>query len=412
MRAFFYIAATLLMAMPTGAGAVTDDSELSDEERVLIEQALGEDGSDALAPAPEVLEEGASRTVGTGVVTQSMMNPAIALIADFALAYFDSDEPLQGGAHDPSRTGFNLQQLELHAESKIDHHFDLQVNLVFSEFGVEVEELYVQTLSLPASLQLRVGQFLMPFGRINATHPHTWKFVDQTLMVGTFFGGEGGRGLGLETSWLAPLPWFVKLTGSLNQKAGQCCSISYFKVDEGPIDGLEDFLYTGRLEQFFEMNEDWALLLGFSQVVGQNATGPSNQTHLRAGDVLIKYKPVRSSNRFYSSLQLEWTHRQRQVPGALYESHAGYLEWATGLNPSWEVAARAEWIASVGDKVLDPALDGTRQRYAGQVTYYPSHFSRIRLQASVDEPGWRDEPIWSGMLAFEVLAGAHGAHRY
>ena len=238
----------------------TNPEGLSPEDYQLIVDALGAEAGSS----PEALQLTAPASVpeqSPTVQGQSFMNPAIALIADIALAYFSSDEPLQLGAHDPTRTGFTLQQLELHAESKVDQYFDLQANLVFSEYGVEIEELYAQTLSLPWSLQVRVGQFLIPFGRINPTHPHTWSFVDQALMVGTYFGGEGGRGMGVETSWLLPIPWYAKAVISVNQNAGQCCASSYFAGSLPTINGPEDFLYTGRIEQFFEISDDWSLLL-------------------------------------------------------------------------------------------------------------------------------------------------------
>ena len=54
----------------------------------------------------------------------------------------------------------------------VDPYFRFDSNLVFSQFGVEIEEAYATTLDLPANLQVRAGQFLTRFGRINATHPH------------------------------------------------------------------------------------------------------------------------------------------------------------------------------------------------------------------------------------------------
>jgi hypothetical protein len=61
---------------------------------------------------------------------------------------------------------------------------------------------------------------------------------------------------------------------------------------------------------------------------------------------------------------------------------------------------------------LDPDWTEARRRVSVQGTYYPSHFSRLRLQANYDQPGWREEPILALMLNAEVLVGAHGAHAY
>ena len=147
-------------------------------------------------------------------------------------------------------------------------------------------------------------------------------------------------------------------------------------------------------------------------MLGENQSGRGNQSHLRATDLLIKYKPVDSSERFYTSLQIEWVQRDRQVPGQTFQTHAGYAELKSGLNPYWEVATRAEWVAVLGSGPLDDSLEGNRNRYAGQITWHPTHFSRLRLQVSYDMPSWREEGIWASMLALEVLAGAHGSHTY
>jgi hypothetical protein len=95
------------------------------------------------------------------------MAPNLSLILDTAFAAFGGGAPDQRGAHDPSRTGFNLQQLELHASAAVDPFFRFDANLVFALFGVEIEEAYVTSLALPGGLQARAGQFLTRFGRRN-----------------------------------------------------------------------------------------------------------------------------------------------------------------------------------------------------------------------------------------------------
>ena len=49
---------------------------------------------------------------------------------------------------------------------------------------------------------------------------------------------------------------------------------------------------------------------------------------------------------------------------------------------------------------------------AGVLTFWPSEFSRLRLQGSSDIPGWRPDPIWAVFLASEFAIGAHGAHKF
>ena len=141
---------------------------------------------------------------------QQSMNPDISVILDVAGAGFVG-EPVQLGAHDPNTNGFNLQQLEMSIGKTVDPYFRFDGNIVFAQFGVEIEEAYATTLGLPGATQVRAGQFLTRYGRLNNTHPHTWDFVDQPLPNGRIFGGEGSRGLGVEGSILVPLPWYVEV---------------------------------------------------------------------------------------------------------------------------------------------------------------------------------------------------------
>lgn len=90
----------------------------------------------------------------------------------------------------------------------------------------------------------------------------------------------------------------------------------------------------------------------------------------------------------------------------------GYAQLIWGINQRWETGARYDLLSGVEDDYLDPDADAWRDRTSVQVTFYPSHFSRLRLQGSYDRPTWRSDPVWATMLAIEVVIGAHGAHQY
>lgn len=335
----------------------------------------------------------------------------IALILDTALAWFSQDA-LQTGAHDPNDTGFHLQQLEMSLGENVDHRFELRANLVFSAFGVEVEEAYGRTLALPGGLQVKAGQFLTRMGRLNPTHPHSWSFVDQPLVNGTFLGSEGSRGAGLEVSWLTPLPWFADLALSATDAAGECCARSFMAGDDLGVRTPLDFLYTLGLRQFFELSSDVGLAWGLTTQQGPNATGNGNRTEIYGSDLYLRWRPAKASSRMALSWTLEGMMRRRQVPGGLRVDTGGYTQLVWNLNPAWEMAARYGYVSGSPEDDLIPEATDDRHRVSAQVTYRPSHFSRLRLQGSMDQPLYRDEPIWVGMLAIEFLVGAHGAHSY
>ncbi|MEQ9323010.1 MAG: hypothetical protein RIF41_27840, partial [Polyangiaceae bacterium] len=178
---------------PEPEQAPDPEPELTPEELAEIEAALGADAATSpdsaeatSTPAPTL----APTQPPTAAATAAALLPNISVILDVASAVFSDDDNLQGGAHDPNSTGFNLQQLELSINKSVDPYFRFDSNIVFSLFGVEVEEAYATTIDMPWNLQVRAGQFLTRFGRINPTHPHSWDFVDQPFIMSKVWGGE------------------------------------------------------------------------------------------------------------------------------------------------------------------------------------------------------------------------------
>jgi hypothetical protein len=355
-----------------------------------------------------------ARTQAAGSAT---IQPDISLILDAAAAYF-SDEPLPGGAHDPDHTGFNFQQLELAAGAAVDPYFRFDTNLVFSPFGVEIEEAYATTLSLPLGLQVRFGQFLSKFGRLNATHPHSWDFADQPFALTRVFGAEGGRGLGGEVSWLLPLDWHAELSLGVTEAAGEATARSFYGARDLGVASPSDLLYTTALEQFFPLSDSWSLLGGLSGAFGPNSSGRDNHSDVYGADLYLKYRPLDEPEPTVVSLQAEWLYRRRQVPGDLLSDHGGFVQgrwrfakrWATSLR--WEYGSPAYGDdGSVTLDPLDPEWSSARQRMSAALSFYPTEFSRLRLQGNHDLPDWRNA-ISAVFLAAEVLIGAHGAHSF
>ena len=357
---------------------------------------------------------GAAGPATTGVQRffQSM-NPHISFIADVAFVWFSEDEPLMVGGHDPHASGFTLQQLELSVDASVDPYFRFDGNIVFSQFGVEMEEVYATTLGMRGGFQLRAGQFLTRFGRINATHLHSWDFVDQSLVIGKFFGGEGNRGLGLEVSWLTPLPWYVELLGSGINGRGEATARSFWGADDPGFRDPRDLQYVVALKQFWPLGSDVSLGWGLSWALGPNGTGLGNRTDIYGTDLFIKIRPLRAGRYFELRWQTEALLRYRQVPGALNRDWGGYTYVVVRFAKRWEAGARYERVSGIDGDDLDPEWTSLRQRISPQLTFYPSHFSRVRLQLDVDNPSYHEQAWqYGGMLAFEFNVGAHGAHDF
>jgi hypothetical protein len=375
-------------------------------------------------PANEPTSPNEPATPPTGASAIQSLNPDLSFIADIAGAWFSAKPPLQTGEHDPRNNGFTLQQLELAASSAVDPYFRFDSFIVFKlprpggePGGVEIEEVYATTTSLPANLQLRVGQFLTRFGRFNPTHPHTWDFVDQPLEIGRLFSPDGNRGLGFELSYLTPLPWYAELVGSMTHDSALAISHA------GNLQG------TVALKQFFALSDDWSLMWGLSGIVGSDPSEPADadgRSKIGGTDVYLKYRPLSGGSHTIVSLQAEWFYRRRDVPVMLHDT-GGFAalfwrfaqRWATAAR--WELGTPSRNSAGVvtphcavdeGVTCADYAFIADVQRVSANLTFWPTEFSRIRLQGAATLPGAGQDTQWSVLTAFEFAVGAHGAHAF
>jgi hypothetical protein len=154
------------------------------------------------APVPPVRTSGA------------YMNVSFDGLSDFGWSSEADVSSLQLGDHDPKVRGFTIPNAELALDGAVDPYFKGFSNIVYKldangETGVELEEMYFLTTSLPKNLQVKGGQFFTEFGRQNPQHPHAWAFADQPLVLNRIFGPEGLRSQGVRVSWLAPTPWYT-----------------------------------------------------------------------------------------------------------------------------------------------------------------------------------------------------------
>src|SRR5947207_3201041 len=241
-------------------------------------------------------------TIGGG---KNYMN--ISLDGLFALAYSSARDldHIEVGDHDPQQRGFNARNTELAFDGAVDPYFEGFANIVFkldndNETDVEVEEAFMQTTNLPYNLQLKAWQFFAAFGRLNPTHPHTWEFVDTPLVNGLFLGPDGLRGVGAQTSWTLPLPWYSQLIFASQNGRGSTGFSFRNPGDDGMFfdrittdreaRGLQDFVWIPRFENSFNLSATQTVLAGVSAAFGSNKTGANSRTQIYGADLLYKWK--------------------------------------------------------------------------------------------------------------------------
>lgn len=407
--------------------------------------APGPAGATTNGPSPATMAAAAAKPWSPSDPIRLFGNPQnyLNLSFDGLFAAGWSTEPdvpsLQLGGHDPQQRGFTVQNLETTLEGQVDPYFRGRATILFlidteGETGVEAEEAYLETVALPGNLQVRAGQYFTEFGRLNPTHPHTWDFVDQPLINGRFFGPDGLRNPGARVSWLLPTPFYSELFLSMQNSQGE--TAYSFRSDhedelflgrpmvETHVQGFGDLLYAPRYAFSFDLDDQNTVLLGASGAFGPNASGWHTDTQIYGADLFYKWKPRTHSKGWpFVTWQTEWMYRRYEA-GAFAgdvnnpaQPAETLRDW--GFYSQVSYGFRRRWVASVrGDFVTadDPAAGSDpdrepRWRVAPALTFFPTEFSKLRLQYNYDdrESAGIDHSIW---LQFEFLLGAHAAHKF
>jgi hypothetical protein len=353
----------------------------------------------------------AAQVVGSSTATgvSRHMNPALSVNGLFLGAYF-SREPAPGGEeeghrHGISSTGLHAQELELQLTAAIDPFTrgDMILALPRGE-GVELEEGVVTLLSPPANLGLRFGKFYAPFGRHNRLHTHQYPFVDPPRVNREMLGGEGLNDVGLEVSYLLPLPWY----GEIN--------LDVFDGDRmEPFGGADkkDLAYVGHLGQLWDLTESTTLELGGSYAGGKNPTG--HATALAGADLTVRWIPLARRYRAVT-WQSEVIHSSFDL-GAEEEDRTGaYSLLQYRFARRWWIQARYDWLEEGPDpeQLFEEAGVGAPEeefrRSSALLAFVPSEFSALRLQVSALEI--QGDTEFEVFLQFNFTMGSHPAHRY
>jgi hypothetical protein len=392
----------------------------------------------ALCAAGPAAAQQPTTPVQQGRAAGSYMNVSFVGLTDFGWSTEPDVGSLQVGDHDPHVRGFSIPNGELALDGTVDPYFKGFSNIVYKldakgETGVELEEAYFLTTSLPGNLQLKGGQFFAEFGRQNPQHPHAWAFADEPLVLNRMFGPEGLRSQGVRLSWLAPTSWYTEaMVGVFNSAGGTTFS---FRSDgsseihggipvERDVRGLGDLLFVPRVATSVDLTETQTLLVGVSGAFGPNNSGPDANTQVYGADLYWKWKSLRAHQGFpFVSFQAEalnrrYTAAQRAssqdpaitLPDETLRDRGMYAQVLWGIKPMVVVALRGEF-ASGAAAAFQSVSRATRSRVSPNVTWYPSEFSKVRLQYNYDhrEGIGVDHSVW---MQFEFLLGAHAAHKF
>jgi hypothetical protein len=398
------------------------------------------------APAPTTTAENNSSLtqpipVLGGGNNKNYMN--ISFDSVFALAASSERhlDRLEVGDHDPQQRGFNARNAEIALDGAVDPYFQGFANIVLkldndNETEIELEEAFLQTTTLPFGLQVKGGQFFDAFGRINPTHPHTWEFADSPLVNGRLLGPDGLRGVGAQISWTLPTPWYAQLIFAVQNGRGGTAYSFRNPGDDGLFFGrltidrdasaLHDMVYVPRLETSFNPSDTQTVLLGASGAFGMNDTGADQHTEIYGADILYKWKSSHAEGGFpFVKWQTEAMYRRFEAGRGFdntfpveetFDDWGLYSQVLWGFKKGWVVGLRGDYLHMQESAFTDDETRQSRSRISANLTWYPTEFSKLRLQYNHDfleeNDFFASREADSIFLQFEFILGAHGAHKF
>lgn len=411
-------------------GAATIPTE--DTSVVASDATISSTGAGASATQPI--------TIASGNGGKNYMNLSFDSVFSLAAGPRDMDR-IEVGDHDPQQRGFNARNAEIALDGAVDPFFEGFANIVLkldndNETEIELEEAFMQTTGLPWGFQVKGGQFFAPFGRINPTHPHTWDFADAPLVHGRILGGDGLRGVGGQVAWTVPVPWYSQLflavqngrggTGYSFRNPGADGIFFGRRTTDRELRGLQDFVWIPRFENSFNPSETQTVLFGVSGAFGSNETGANSRTQIYGADLLYKWKSTHAEGGFpFVKWQTEAMYRRFEAGRGIdqtfpvaetFHDWGMYSQVVWGFRKGWTAGIRGDYLHMTDSEFTDDDDRQTRSRISANVTWYPTEFSKLRLQYNHD---WLEEneflaarDVDSVFFQFEFILGAHGAHKF
>lgn len=304
---------------------------------------------------------------------------------------------------DPGKRA-DIREVEVALQAAVDPYFRGDVFLGFNdEEGAAVEQAFLTTTALPQQLELRIGRYLLPVGKINLTHRHDLHTIDYPWVVQRFLGAEGLTGTGL---WalrvFAPFGFYQELNVAVSDRFGERDDAL---VTAEPVNRrLSGLTYTARLRNYWDLSEAANIELSGTAITGVreqpitplapdeegvvvNAVG-ARQTLIGA-DLTYRWRPLQQG--LYKSFILQ-AELMRQLnadspvstpplpSGATPIEYLGPPRDVTGAYAfaRWQTSRRS-YVGGRYDYVqsYDAAVDPDLHAASLYVEFFPSEFSKL-----------------------------------
>lgn len=318
------------------------------------------------------------------------------------------------GSTQADRSRFGVREVELAVQAVVDPYFRGDVFLGISDLEkISIEQAFLTTTSLPNQLELKIGRFLMPFGKQNTTHRHDLHTIEYPWVIQKLLSDDGLKGTGLWGSRVfAPFGFYQELQLTAVDRISPAAE--GLTTAEDVNKSLGGLGFSGRLRNYMDLTEAANVELSVSAMTGKrdqplNGTfttlvrsGTSSQLVARdvnatlarqstfGADLTFRWRPLQQG--LYESflLQSEVMHQRNERDPALptvncavvpcsLPAYAGPTRDYTGayVFARYQTGQR-QFIGARYDYVQNPETDG-RTLNAGSVylEWYPSEFSKL-----------------------------------
>jgi hypothetical protein len=334
-----------------------------------------------------------------------------------------------GGEAGPAPEGLSLGEIEINISANVDDKFAARLTspLVIEdgETAIEIEEAWVETLSLPAGLSLRMGRFFSNIGYLNEKHSHSWDFADQPLAYQAFLG-DRYLDDGLQARWLAPTDLYIELGAEIMR------GDRYPSAGAGHS-GFGSYTLHLRTGGDVGYSNSWQAGLSYLHAEAEEReSGSEDDPFIFTGDSKLyiaefvwKWAPNGNNRQRNFKFQTEYIWRNEDGSYLLPENATAlpydtdqqglYLQAVYQPFPRWRFGVRYDHLSSDNPGIayagsgLMPASDDP-YRYSFMTDWSNSEFSRLRLQYTLDRAGIEDDNQWGLQYIFSI--GAHGAHSF
>ena len=358
-------------------------------------------------------------------------NPDISVIGQPLIRW--TDDPASAASKRPV---FDVGETEFVFDAALNPYARGFFAVSMADGEVGVEEGYFSLLrGLPGDLTLKGGKYRAGFGKLNATHPHTYPFAERFGVLAAYLPGEESfNETGLGVGWRVPVPGSWSITANADVLQGDSFRIarpiSIFVNDPGgltfgPYDRSEEprSAWLGRLAAFAPIGDRSGLELGLSATEGTNNVAAAARTRVLGGDAKLK---VWTSASAYLLVQGEYLQQDRDNAGwdgtnAAYtreriKSNGGYLfadyNWKQRYNAGVSVEGYQDPEAPNVDVTSVGAFAGLA--LMEETTAFRLDFKRsTRSGTGVPlVPDTADDPVQSLTLRVIFSMGPHKAHQF